>query len=712
MAARTTPPAIVVPHDNHSSSNNNSAGGAPDSRFVVYTETVHLTRGGRTSDTTTTTTGPADTHKIATSTATTNTKSAAHLSGSSNARAGLLAAGDSAQGAEEPAPEPHRDQWGGRAEFLLACIGYTVGIGNIWRFPSQVYENGGGSFLIPYFLAVLLLGIPLYLVELALGQVFQKGTYHVLRGLHWRAHGAGLATALISFLVGIYYNIIITWSLVYLFNSFKNPLPWADDPDKTSKEDAEQFFQESVLQRSDGLGDVTKIVWHLFGTLVLAWVVVGCVICKGVKSAGKAVYVTAVAPFLLLTLLFFLGVTREGAGEGIKFYLQPDWSELVHPDTWVAACNQIFFSLGVGYGTLITYASFNKPDEDVVFDSKLIPGINAFTSFFGGFAVFGMLGELARESGEEVADVVDEKTGLVFVVYPAALAQLPTGAAQLFSVCFFLMLFFLGIDSQMAIMEVVTTFMYDMGSKRKVLNTVAVCTVSFLCSLLMVTDAGYFWFELLDDYVGLLGPFGVALVEVVAATYVYGKERLTCGAEFRSTRLLLDLGARLNRQLSGVWAVAWKGWIPVILAFLMVWSVVVAAGDEYTDEAGWIQALKWLLVLSPPSLIVLGFVVPPRNYKRDGNTDNGSDGTSSAFWGSAARGGERFAVTEVAALQLVQQPTPLPSPKDEEQQHSRNTAHMASGNNDDDESNYNNAGGGATGMGSHHQNGSNGGLML
>ena len=153
---------------------------------------------------------------------------------------------------------------------------------------------------------------------------------------------------------------------------------------------------------------------------------VGAIICKGVKSAGKAVYVTAVAPFILLTLLFFLGVTRcviiddakisldlsspqaflfvcrDGAGEGIKFYLKPDWSELLHPDTWVAACNQIFFSLGVGYGTLITYASFNSPQEDIVFDAKLIPAINAFTSFFGGFAVFGMLGNLAKESGEEV----------------------------------------------------------------------------------------------------------------------------------------------------------------------------------------------------------------------------------------------------------------------------------------------------------------------
>jgi SNF family Na+-dependent transporter len=276
-----------------------------------------------------------------------------------------------------PSGEPEtREKWNSRYEFLLSTIGMAVGVGNVWRFPYLCYKYGGGTFLLPYMVALFLLGIPLFLLELAVGQKFQKGTYHALTAIHPALGGFGLASFILSWIVSNYYAVLIAWSAFYFAKSFHSKLPWASD--------SESYWYEDVLQKSSGFEETGGIPSGLLGSLVFCWVFTFVGMYQGIQSAGKVVWVTATLPYVMLVILFFRGITLEGASEGIEFYLKPDFSALGDPHVWTIACQQIFYSLGVGWGSLITYGSYNPQSEDIVWASMFVPLVNSGTSIFAG----------------------------------------------------------------------------------------------------------------------------------------------------------------------------------------------------------------------------------------------------------------------------------------------------------------------------------------
>ena len=220
--------------------------------------------------------------------------------------------------------EGDRETFGKRMEFILTTVGYAVGLGNVWRFPYLCYENGGGTFLVPYVLSLIFLGVPVFLLELAVGQLFRRGAYGSLCYIDTRLRWIGYLSMVVCVTVGLYYNVVIAWSIYYFFWCFRTDLEWASaDPTKLV-ENAEKFFQTQALDRSTGYYDVNRFNWGMVGCLFLAWVVIFLCIRKGIKSSGKVVYVTATVPYVLLLVLFFRGITLEGAGEGIRFYLTPD----------------------------------------------------------------------------------------------------------------------------------------------------------------------------------------------------------------------------------------------------------------------------------------------------------------------------------------------------------------------------------------------------
>ena len=120
-----------------------------------------------------------------------------------------------------------RARWLSRMTFILAMVGYCVGLGNFWRFPYLCFKWGGALFFIPYLICLIFIGIPVTLMELSLGQKFQRGDVGVFRGIHQRLSGVGLASVLASFCIVAYYNMIIGWSVIYLIMSFSDPLPWS-----------------------------------------------------------------------------------------------------------------------------------------------------------------------------------------------------------------------------------------------------------------------------------------------------------------------------------------------------------------------------------------------------------------------------------------------------------------------------------------------------
>nr|XP_054389906.1 sodium-dependent noradrenaline transporter isoform X5 [Pongo abelii] len=327
-----------------------------------------------------------------------------------------------------------RETWGKKIDFLLSVVGFAVDLANVWRFPYLCYKNGGGAFLIPYTLFLIIAGMPLFYMELALGQYNREGAATV-----WKIcpffKGVGYAVILIALYVGFYYNVIIAWSLYYLFSSFTLNLPWTDcghtwnspnctDPKllngsvlgnhtKYSKykfTPAAEFYERGVLHlhESSGIHDIGLPQWQLLLCLMVVVIVLYFSLWKGVKTSGKVVWITATLPYFVLFVLLVHGVTLPGASNGINAYLHIDFYRLKEATVWIDAATQIFFSLGAGFGVLIAFASYNKFDNNCYRDALLTSSINCITSFVSGFAIFSILGYMAHEHKVNIEDVATE----------------------------------------------------------------------------------------------------------------------------------------------------------------------------------------------------------------------------------------------------------------------------------------------------------------
>ena len=173
-----------------------------------------------------------------------------------------------------------RIHWGSETEFLLSCVGYAVGIGNIWRFPYLCFENGGGAFLIPYAVITLILGVPMFMLEIGIGQYYQLGPTKAWGAIHPSIRGIGFASCTVTFIVSLYYNVIIGWCLYYLYLSFFSEFPW-------NEKGSPAYFDEDVLRMSPSINEIGDIVPHLTICNFFGWIFIFFVVFKGVQSVGK-----------------------------------------------------------------------------------------------------------------------------------------------------------------------------------------------------------------------------------------------------------------------------------------------------------------------------------------------------------------------------------------------------------------------------------------
>ncbi|KAK0088299.1 hypothetical protein PV326_004892, partial [Microctonus aethiopoides] len=369
--------------------------------------------------------------------------------------------------AEDPGDyrQPKRPHWANKVQFVLACIGYSVGLGNVWRFPYLCYNSGGGVFLIPYFIILIVCGVPLLYMELAVGQFTRRGPIGALGQICPLFKGAGLSSVVISFLMSTYHNVIIAYAIYYFFTAFKTEPPWSDcnhswntpacwHPDgndnrtrpNTSRTPSEEFFDKKVLQISAGIEEPGILRWEIVACLITAWVMVYFSIWKSIKSSAQVRYLTATLPFLLIFGFLLRSLTLPGADKGLQYFFRPQWELLGNAKVWVNAAAQIFNSYGIAFGSMISFASYNRFHNNIFIDTVAVSLINALSSLLVGIFAFAVIGNIALEQNTTVKAVLSDGPGLVFVVYPQALAKMP--APQLWAVSFFFMLVCLSLNSQ------------------------------------------------------------------------------------------------------------------------------------------------------------------------------------------------------------------------------------------------------------------------
>ncbi|OCT57814.1 hypothetical protein XELAEV_18002994mg [Xenopus laevis] len=508
-----------------------------------------------------------------------------------------------------------RGQWSNKVEFVLSVAGEIIGLGNVWRFPYLCYKNGGGAFFIPYLIFLFTCGIPVFFLETALGQYTSQGGVTAWRKICPLLEGIGYASQVIEGYLNIYYIVILAWALFYLFSSFTSELPWATCNHtwnsencvdfvgksenytalKNSTSPVVEFWENRVLHLSDGIEHLGNVRWDLALCLLLAWIVCYFCIWKGVKSTGKVVYFTATFPYVMLIILLVRGVTLPGAYDGIIFYLKPDISRLQDPQVWMDAGTQIFFSYAICQGCLTALGSYNKYNNNCYRDCMALCFLNSITSFVAGFAIFSVLGFMAREQGVPISEVAESGPGLAFIAYPKAVTMMPV--SPLWACLFFLMLIFLGLDSQFVCVESLVTAIVDMYPQvfrkkyRRELFILAVAVICYLLGLILLTEGGMYVFQLFDYYAasGTCLLF-VAIFEVVCVGYVYGANRFYDNIEDM-------IGYRPWPLVKYCWLFA----TPAVCMGTFLFSLIKYSPLKYNNRyvyPSWGYAIGWLMALS------------------------------------------------------------------------------------------------------------------
>ncbi|XP_020283043.1 sodium-dependent nutrient amino acid transporter 1-like [Pseudomyrmex gracilis] len=504
-------------------------------------------------------------------------------------------------------------EWGGRLEFLMACIATSVGLGNVWRFPFTAYENGGGAFLIPYIIVLILVGKPFYLLEALMGQFTSESC-----GKSWymapAMKGLGYAQAFAAFCVVSYYCALMALTLYYLAASFQSELPWSicrtewqdcidinsngtSVSNDTRRSSAELYFRKIVLQEYESIEDgIGAPSWQLTICLVLSWASIFAVLFRGVKSTGKAVYFLALFPYVVMTALLIRAVTLEGAVNGILFFVTPNWEALLKPNVWYAAITQCFFSLSVCFGPIISYSSYNNFGHRVDRDVMIVTTLDTFTSLMAGCTIFGILGNLAHEMNtDDISKVVRGGTGLAFISYPDALSRFNV-VPQLFAVLFFVMLFVLGTGSAVALCGAIFSIFRDnLPNVKQWLLVLGVTCIGFLVSLIYVTPGGQWFITLVDYYGGTFVAIIVGVLEMVTIFWVYGL-----------TNFLNDMEFMLGKRLGVYWRACWLLITPLLMIVILIYTCATYEPPTYDNIRfpDYAYGIGWFLLALGTSSII------------------------------------------------------------------------------------------------------------
>ncbi|XP_075973573.1 sodium-dependent nutrient amino acid transporter 1-like [Anticarsia gemmatalis] len=526
---------------------------------------------------------------------------------------------------------PKRAEWGNQIEFLMSCIATSIGLGNVWRFPFVAYENGGGAFLIPYLIVLILVGKPIYYLECVLGQFSSRNSIKIW-SLCPALKGIGYGIVLCCGYVLSYYVSVVALCLHYLAMSFQSTVPWAvcqpewtncvpSDPSQqtvgeipeNATSSAELYFTISVLQQSEGIeGGLGAPIWYLTLSLLASWIVIFIIVVKGVRSSGKASYFLAIFPYIVMIILLITSVILPGARNGIIYFFTPQWNKLIELDVWYAAITQVFFSLSVGGGPLIMFSSYNNFRQNVYRDAMIVTTLDTVTSLVSGITIFAILGNLAYELNTEVDEVVGSGgSGLAFISYPDAIAK--TFLPQLFSVLFFLMMAVLGIGASVAMLSTITAVFLDAFPKVKTFYVSALCcSGGFLIGLIYVTPGGQFVVGLVDYYGGTFLILFCAIVEIIGVIWVYGLQNLCWDIEFM-----------LGVKTSIYWRVCWGVIIPVMMITVFVDALLgfgkVTIGGYLLPSAAYVCG--YLMLFFGIAFVPIGIVFTLYKY-RTGNVIN------------------------------------------------------------------------------------------
>ena len=499
--------------------------------------------------------------------------------------------------------EEKRSQWGTRVGFVLAAIGSAIGLGNIWRFPYMAYDNGGGAFLIPYFFALFTAGIPLLIMEMGLGHKMRGSAPLSFRKIKAKYETVGWWSVIITFIVTVYYSVIISWAVNFLIYSFNQS--WGSE--------TASFLMNDFLGRSN-FWDFGGFKLNILLGLVVVWGLNYFILYKGIKKGiEKASKIFMPILAILLVLITLRGITLPGSINGLNNFLQPDFSVLLNPDVWIDAYGQVFFTLSLGFGIMIAYASYLPKKSDVVNNAFITAFANSGFSFLAGLGVFGVLGYMAQAQGVEFGEIASGGIGLAFIAFPKAINLLPAFKG-IFGVLFFLSLVISGLSSTMSLIEAFSSSIMDKFSLKRKKAITIVCGTGFLGSVIFATGLGLNILDVVDHFINAYGLAVVGFVEAIVIAYLWDANKVRD-----------HVNAVSDFKIGSWWNFSIKYITVLGLGYMLIRKVIREAGPLLAGNfdklyGGYpvsaILSLGWGLVLG---IIAVAYMMRNVNWNQDVN---------------------------------------------------------------------------------------------
>ncbi len=489
--------------------------------------------------------------------------------------------------------QDNRDQWISRKGFIFASVGAAIGLGNLWRFPFQAYNNGGGAFLLPYFFALLTAGIPLMILEYGFGSRMRGGAAYSFSRLNRKFEWLGWWQVMIPLLVMMFYSSIVAWSLNYMV--FSLDLSWGDNPGK--------FFGVDFLNVSDSPFNLGGVNWGILGATVIVWFANWFITKNGI-SGGIEKASRIFTPLLLVLMICFMirGLTLEGASVGLNYLFRPDFSILLEAKVWVAAYAQVFFSATLGVGVMIAYSSYLPKKSDIVNNAFMTVLANSSFDLIAGITVFSTLGFVAHSMGVDFTEVAKGGPGIAFVAFPQAISQMPF-AKSFIGFMFFFCLFIAGLSSSISMLESFCCSALDKFdiSRPKLITIVSI--LGFAGSSLYTTGAGVLILDIVDHFVGNYGIAACGLLEAFILGWFYN-----------AARMRAEVNRYSDFKIGVWWEYCIKFLTPAVLGYMIVRNIIDELARPYGGyPADAVFAFGWTVAIGMVIVAALFMRRPWRN---------------------------------------------------------------------------------------------------
>jgi len=495
----------------------------------------------------------------------------------------------------------------------MAAIGSAVGLGNAWRFPGLAAKYGGGAFLFVYLIAMLVVGIPLLMMEIAVSRRTRKGAPGSMRALNKKTEGVGWLAVSNGIGISIYYAAVFAWVILMFIMSYKFAGMTGDTKAASS------LWADTIMTTWTTSG-FTSISWPVLGCLVIAWALCYLCIRNGTTTVGKVVKFTVSLPVICLVIMAVRGIMLPGAGAGLAKLFIPEWTALSDSNLWIDAIGQVFYSLSTSMAIMFAYGSFLDRESNIVVDTMIIAFSDMFISVLAGVVMFTTMAGVGMLDSMSASGIAT-----AFIIYPQAIVQISDNGIfnMIFAFIFYFCLITLAIDSLFSIIEGVSTALSDKFRLNKKKTTLTICIIEGLISLIYITGAGVAVLDIVDYFINSYTLLITGVLEMVVA-----------GWFFKTTNILEEL----NRNTKGFKMPSWwfipsiKVISPVVLSGLFIWNLVnlIRGGGIYGAKDGYSLlsniVFGWgLVLLILCSGLIIKLIVKAKSRKGFEEDDKGWD---------------------------------------------------------------------------------------